>query len=750
MTLKKIKYKYHLTELWALIGFSIIIYYVVLYGNLPGVDLDSITSVALGAFLIGFFFSLPRNWTLLKPLSSLDSAFEQLNRDMNVETNILTIRQNVFELPSKRAFWMMMRFITGGCAAIAILLLNRNLSILHFFLLFGIILLAGATSSILTFFSMEKLTYSLHNKLHQLIEHKNREVRVGKTVSIYKRLYFALFTLILLMILLFGSLPMYHLQQFTNLDEIAVSNLYQQIALHVSILFIFFLLFTLLLGYYLEQSLTSSIQSLTSSMSRAERCDLATRTPVISTDEIGTLSGRFNVMMQELSEIFGKVRQVSDTVTLVADRLSSSTVAMSEGVELQATSTDTTASSMAQMQASITEVADSVNILFGETEKTSTSIFEMASSIDDVASNIESLTHSVDTTSTSIEEMNVSIKQVAENSVVLNRSALDLFRSTEEIIRSINQVEKWAIESSKLSNNVTIDADRGHKAVLQTIEEMEKIHKFFQTSGEVVQNLGSRSEQIGKILTVIDDVSSQTNLLALNAAIISAQAGERGKEFSVVADEIRDLAEKATTSTKEIAHLIDGVQMESIKAVQTMDEGARLVAEGVKLTHRAGDVLKLIIRSSTESAKMTHLIEDATAEQVGRSQEISKTVEHLKMMSDQTATATKEQKIGIAQIMHEAENMRDMTQQVRSATEKQARESRSIAQAVSEVKEMVERIHTATTQQKTESMSVLEAVEIFKDITLKNVDSMVEMDKAVDTLASQVRSLENQVSRFQV
>lgn len=747
MSLKSFKMRYYLSELWAVLGIGLIFHFFYFISQRPDNLPPRFLFYLFVSLVLGFGHSIFLNSRFIRALLKSFELHSRIDDNFDFELQ-LHLRRQIFQVPLKRALWMFERFAVSGILLIIMLnfLKYGGLTDLAFYLF--VFLTGGFASSILLFLFIEGQLYEVHRENHRFLEHANMAINSGTGITVYHRLYAAFLSVILFVILfiLLGSMS----YRMFNPGAGVSASFQSQNLITLLIMSGVFALYLLILAYYIGRNLNEAIQSLIIALGRAERGDLGTRTPVLSADEIGSLANQFNAMMKVLSEIFGKVQSVSDSVTSVADRLSTSSVEMSEGVELQATSTDSTANSMAQMQASITEVADSVDILFKETGNTSQSILEMTSSIEEVASNIENLSHSIDSTSTSIEEMNSSIKQVADNSVVLNRSTLDLFRSTDDIIRIINQVEQWAIESSKLSNKVTDDADMGHQAVLQTVEGMEKIRRFFQTTGEVITQLGERSGQIGKIITVIDDVSSQTNLLALNAAIISAQAGEHGKEFSVVADEIRDLAEKATSSTKIIANLIKAVQAEALKAVHTMEEGASLVAEGVKLSHRAGDTLTMIIKSSTESAKMTNLIEDATLEQVSKSQEISKAVERLKIMSHQIAGATKEQKIGISQIMRESENMREMALQVRFATEKQTEGSRFISKAVSEVKEMVERIRVATTQEKTESRSILEAVEVFKDITLKNVDSMVEMDKAVDKLAAQVRSLESQVSRFKV
>ncbi|MBN2383687.1 hypothetical protein JXQ70_12505 [bacterium] len=740
-----LRLKFHLVELWVVPGFMLMYYLFMLLGQpTPFSSLQGYL-ILLGACLLGYCHSLPMNWILIRPLNHY---FRLESMPVSDQLSPLRqLRQKIFELPFRRALWSLERFLVMGLFGLLALvyILQQDLSSTRWYWLLTSIGLCGLLSAVWTFLAMERLSFIFHDQMHFSIEHRDLGPEFGRIFSIRTRILVILLIVLFLTVAVRSIIP-FHFHSIGAFPVISQSVIFA----HIFGAFLYLSIIIVVLGCFFSNNLKMSLRRLQASMIKAESGNLGSRTPVCTLDEVGQLAICFNTALKSLSEIFGKVKDVSNSVALVAERLSNSSLAMSEGIELQASSTDTTTSSMSEMQSSITEVADSINFLFNETESTSSSIMEMAASIEQVAVNIESLSNSVDTTSSSIEEMNASIKQVAENAITLNRTALDLYRDIEKIIQIITEVEQWALESSKLSNNVTQDAEKGSQAVQQTIQGMEEIHKFFQISGQVIQNFSERSEQIGSIVNVIDDVSSQTNLLALNAAIISAQAGEHGKEFAVVADEIRDLAEKATVSTKEINHLIKNAQQEAFNAVKTMEDGARLVADGVKMSHRAGDVLQLITQSSINSAKMTSQIEEATIEQVDLSREISKTIDQLKMMSDQLARATKEQKIGSSQIMREAENMLDMAQLVRNATEKQADESHSISKAVADVKKMVERIQIATNQQKSGSQSVIEAVEVFKDITLKNVDSMVEIDKAVDTLSGQVISLEDQISRFRL
>ena len=156
---------------------------------------------------------------------------------------------------------------------------------------------------------------------------------------------------------------------------------------------------------------------------------------------------------------------------------------------------------------------------------------------------------------------------------------------------------------------------------------MNKIAEVVTEAASTVQELGNSSEKIGEIVQVIDDIADQTNLLALNAAIEAARAGEQGRGFAVVADEVRKLAERTTKATKEIASMIKQIQKETIGAVQSMEKGTVEVSKGKELVEKAGVSLNQIISSSQEVVDNVSQVAAASEEQSATSEQISKNIE---------------------------------------------------------------------------------------------------------------------------
>ena len=241
---------------------------------------------------------------------------------------------------------------------------------------------------------------------------------------------------------------------------------------------------------------------------------------------------------------------------------------------------------------------------------------------------------------------------------------------TGEVASAVEQMTKTIIETSKnasaASETAKLAGDRaveGGNVVADTIVGMNKIAEVVSKSAEKVFTLGQNSDKIGEIIQVINDIADQTNLLALNAAIEAARAGEQGRGFAVVADEVRKLAERTTKATKEIADMIKTIQQDTIEAVDSMKKGTLEVQEGKKMTERAGVVLKDIVEGSKQVTDLVTQVAAASEEQSAASEQISKNVEAINQV-------TQESTFGVQQIAKAAEDLSNLTVNLQSLISK--------------------------------------------------------------------------------
>ncbi len=212
-------------------------------------------------------------------------------------------------------------------------------------------------------------------------------------------------------------------------------------------------------------------------------------------------------------------------------------------------------------------------------------------------------------------------------------------RVVDELAEFASGVAEQAQSANTAAKQAGSVATEGDQVVAQTIESMQVIESTVAAGAESVLSLGSRSEQIGKIIEVIKDIADQTNLLALNAAIEAARAGEHGRGFAVVADEVRKLAERTTTATKEVTSAIGQIQSDTQDAVQRMTAGKEQVRRGVELAASASDGLRRIVTTVQETASLITLIADSADRQATLGEEIRKHVSTINASADEVSRA---------------------------------------------------------------------------------------------------------------
>ncbi|HEU0265897.1 MAG TPA: methyl-accepting chemotaxis protein, partial [Geobacterales bacterium] len=200
-----------------------------------------------------------------------------------------------------------------------------------------------------------------------------------------------------------------------------------------------------------------------------------------------------------------------------------------------------------------------------------------------------------------------------------------------------------------------------------TLTVMNRIAEQVKATAQTVESLGNRSEEIGEIVGVIEDIADQTNLLALNAAIEAARAGEQGRGFAVVADEVRALAERTTKATKEIGQMIKGIQGETRRAVSAMEEGVQEVKSGTQEASRSGEALQKILQVIGTLSGQVNQIATAAEEQTATTTEISDNMQQITGVVQETARGAQESASAASQLSTLAEELQKVVGQFRLA-----------------------------------------------------------------------------------
>jgi len=235
------------------------------------------------------------------------------------------------------------------------------------------------------------------------------------------------------------------------------------------------------------------------------------------------------------------------------------------------------------------------------------------------------------------EEISASATQSANGSEAQRDQVHQVATAMQEMSATVHEVSENSNKAADSARQTAETARQGGGIVEDTLAHMRSIAGSVRETAQKVQELGSRSDQIGKIVGVIDDIADQTNLLALNAAIEAARAGEQGRGFAVVADEVRKLAERTTKATKEIAEMIQSVQADTRGAVDKMQSGTQQVEKGVEVTAKAGESLKQIIGQAEHVGEMVTHIATAANEQSSTTETVNANMDQINKLVAESA-----------------------------------------------------------------------------------------------------------------
>ncbi len=257
------------------------------------------------------------------------------------------------------------------------------------------------------------------------------------------------------------------------------------------------------------------------------------------------------------------------------------------------------------------------------------------------------------------DEMNTGTGQ--QDQEITNTSS-----AVEELTVSMKQVSNNAEASAEAARRALDAAEQGNRAVRDTLEGMQRIRSSVQATARKIKSLGDRSLEISEIINVINDITEQTNLLALNAAIEAARAGEAGRGFAVVADEVRKLAEHSRTATKDIAALIKAIQAETNEAVVVMEEGTKEVEVGAGLADQAGKALEAISSVVRQSAELVQEISLASKQQVRGTEGVANAMQIISGITRQTSQSARQAAGTVGSLVKLSEQLVDALSQFRS------------------------------------------------------------------------------------
>lgn len=255
---------------------------------------------------------------------------------------------------------------------------------------------------------------------------------------------------------------------------------------------------------------------------------------------------------------------------------------------------------------------------------------------------IKKVAHVTDKVASASVELSATAEEISKGTDTLTSRASQTAAAVEEMNATVGQVAQNSGKAASLAQDTVKTAQEGGTVVSSTISGMQQLSDAVSNSATIISDLGKSSDQIGEIVRTIEDIADQTNLLALNAAIEAARAGEQGRGFAVVADEVRKLAERTTKATKEIGDMIRQIQHDTRGAVDSMQQGTQKVTAGVDLVNKTGEALSQIVRMVSESADMIRQIAVASEQQSVATQQIASDIENVAKVTKESSSGAHE------------------------------------------------------------------------------------------------------------
>ncbi len=401
------------------------------------------------------------------------------------------------------------------------------------------------------------------------------------------------------------------------------------------------------------------------------------------------IRGELGEMGQGLKNTEMRLQYLSDTaMSIAAGDLTAEVKILSESDELGIAIEKMMGSlkySIDHIAKSAAQLRETSTLLSTTASQSGQAAEQITTAIQQVASGASQQNESVSQTAKFIDQMSYVITEVA-NGAQEQASAVQVASSaTGRLSDAIQQISD---NTQKLAENtassVQVAKDSAH-VVEQTIQGMQSIQSKVNLSSQKVQEMGQRSDQIGAIVQTIDDIASQTNLLALNAAIEAARAGEHGKGFAVVADEVRKLAEKSTLATKEIGVLIHAIQQTVTDAVDAMQESSSEVEKGVSYANQSSESLEKLLRTSQVGLVSGQEIARATGNMSSMSSDLVTAMDRVSTVVEQNTAATKEMSTGSIEMSQAIENIASVSEENSAAIEEVSAGAEEMSAQMNEV-----------------------------------------------------------------
>lgn len=504
------------------------------------------------------------------------------------------------------------------------------------------------------------------------------------------------------------------------------------------------------LGRLASGRLLRSREATRDALHRASAGDLTLSRAALARSGESALAEALHGLMVAMERILASFARLSAAVSGVAADLTTRGRELSLAAAMQSSRAEETADAMRGTDAAIGSLRESMETLAGAAENAGASLHEMTASVTEVSRSTTALRAFVDETTASLGGVVSALQQVASAVENLSGLADETARATAAIRSSTAETDRQAQTGARLSERVSAAVVSGKTAVSGTLAGMHEIRAAVSGAADASTALAEHSARIGEILHAIEEIAGETNLLALNASIIAAQAGESGKTFSVLADDIRDLSERTAVSTDEVRGLVSAVRGGVEDVRRLLSDARRRTEEGVDLAQTSDATLDEIEALALESRRASEGIAGRAVAQSADAARVSEATGRVSAEVGRISEATRGQLETTRTVHARADRVRELTEQLARAMEEQAVGGQTLLGSMERVTSTVDAIAEATVTLADGSSAVVGSMDEIRKAARQNAYAATAMNQAAQALEQESLLLRSRSSLFRL